>query len=66
MSDALKEGFQPGARPICVFCNAPWTDEMVKLEFDVSCYDSGCSAAASLDIVCENCHRLIYTKREYG
>jgi hypothetical protein len=65
MSEKIEEGFQPGARPICGFCNAPWTDGMMEVEIDASCYDSGCSISAQLDIYCESCERLIYTKRAY-
>lgn len=62
------EGFAPGARPICVFCNAPWTDEMVRV-FDIDAshgagsYDFGPeNQHATIDITCSNCDRLIYRK----
>ena len=62
------EGFQPGARPICVFCNAPWTDEMIRV-FDVDAqhgdgsYDFGPQdMEATVEIKCKSCERLIYKK----
>lgn len=62
------EGFQPGARPICVFCNAPWTDEMIRV-YDVDAqhgegsYDFGPeNMEATLEIKCSSCDRLIYKK----
>lgn len=68
MVPSIKEGFQPGARPICVFCNAPWTDEMIRLE-DIDAnhgegsYDTGPeNQRATLDITCSSCKRLIYRK----
>lgn len=64
-SKEIEEGFQPGARPICPFCNAPWTDDMINIQIDLEDYESGAFAAADVDITCANCKRLIYVKREY-
>lgn len=62
------DGFAPGARPICVFCNAPWTDDMINIH-DIDArhgegsYDFGpYNQRATLDITCESCKRLIYRK----
>jgi len=65
------DGFAPGARPICVFCNAPWTDDMITVyDIDAShgpgSYDVGPeNQQATVDITCSTCKRLIYRK-EYG
>ena len=55
--------------PLCVFCNAPWTDDMVKVytkgdfdfgfypgEFSVNGYDT------TIDVTCSSCKRLVYQK----
>lgn len=62
------EGFQPGARPLCVFCSTPWTDEMIHI-YDVDAkhgadsYDFGPEdMEATLEIKCGSCERLIYKK----
>jgi hypothetical protein len=54
-------------RPLCPFCSAPWTDDMIKVE-DVSC-SQGCdtcgyggSASGTVKIHCEACEKLIYQK----
>lgn len=61
-------GFSPGARPVCVFCNAPWTDDMIRV-FDVdACHGEGSydfgpeNERATIDITCGSCKRLIYRK----
>jgi hypothetical protein len=66
------DGFVPGARPICVFCNAEWTDRMIYV-YDIDAqhgpdsYDFGPeNQRATLDIICENCNRLIYRKEFRG
>jgi hypothetical protein len=55
--------------PLCVFCNAPWTDDMVKIFAQASIYDGYYpgeyhleGVAASLDVTCGTCKRLVYTK----
>ena len=62
------EGFQPGARPICVFCNAPWDDAMIRV-YDVDAQHGGGSydfgpenTEATVEIKCYACGRLIYKK----
>lgn len=72
MADEPTEGFQPGARPLCVFCSAPWTDEMIRVyDIDAShgegSYDFGPeNQRATVDIACEGCKRLIYRKEFRG
>ena len=65
-------GFAPGARPLCVFCGAPWTDDMVRV-FDIDAshgcgsYDFGPeNQRATVDITCSTCDRLIYRKEHEG
>lgn len=62
------DGFAKGARPICVFCNAPWTGEMMALyaeadeegDYYGGSYVVGLDCA--IDITCGSCERLIYRK----
>lgn len=72
MSEKIPEGFAPGARPLCVFCSTPWTDDMVRV-YDVDAehgegsYDFGPeNMEATLEIVCACCKRLIYKKEFRG
>lgn len=63
-----QEGFALGARPLCVFCNAPWTDDMITVydidaSRDAGSYDMGpYNQQATVDITCSSCKRLIYRK----
>ena len=63
------DGFEPGARPLCVFCSAPWSDDMIRV-YDIDAqhgegsYDFGPeNAHATAEIVCSSCGRLIYRKK---
>lgn len=62
------DGFVDGGRPICPFCNAKWTDDMIRVyDIDAShgcgSYDFGPEdERATVDITCASCERLIYRK----
>ena len=62
------DGFARGPRPLCPFCSAPWTDDMINV-FDIDArhghgsYDFGPEdQRATIDITCTSCERLIYRK----
>lgn len=63
------DGFAEGARPLCVFCNTPWTDDMIDIyDIDAShgpgSYDFGPeNETATLTVECSSCDRLIYSKK---
>lgn len=68
MATENTDGFADGGRPICPFCSAPWTDEMIRV-FDIDAvhgygsYDFGPeNARATIDITCLSCDRMIYRK----
>ncbi len=54
--------------PICVFCNAPWTDDMLKVmaetELEEGYYGERYvrDTRVNIDITCSSCNRLVYTK----
>ena len=56
--------------PLCVFCNAPWTDDMIeaqaKTEIENGYYEGEYyvrSADITLDVTCSSCkRRLVYRK----
>ncbi len=69
MQSTEKTGFvTPGSRPICIFCNAPWTDDMITVlarsEIESGYYGDIDSVMthATIDITCHNCKKLIYQK----
>jgi hypothetical protein len=55
--------------PLCVFCSAPWTDDMLKVSAEVELEDgyygdtylTG-AGIVSVDINCSTCKRLVYRK----
>lgn len=57
--------FQP---PLCVFCSAPWTEDMMKISAEVETENgyygdvSMVAAFACVDITCSTCKRLVYRK----
>lgn len=62
------EGFAPGARPVCVFCNTPWSDDMIKTmhqtEVETGYYGDveAVELREIIDITCHKCQRVIYRK----
>lgn len=55
--------------PLCVWCSAPWTDDMLKVsaEADMYCgyYPGDVSidgVDVNIDVTCGTCNRLVYRK----
>lgn len=65
--DEPLDGFAKGARPLCAFCNAPWSDDMIRT-FNYSTEESGyydeviVEYSFEVKIECHSCNRLIYQK----
>ena len=61
----MSEGFTK--RPLCPFCSAEWTDEMVKVEIDASerWTSVGIETSSVIDITCAACDKLIYRKETW-
>ncbi len=64
---STEEGAVPP--PLCVWCNAPWTDEMLQVSATADMYHgyyegdiSVESIDATVDVVCSTCNRLVYRK----
>ncbi len=68
MPKAKKEDAAPPP-PLCVWCNAPWTDDMMDISAHVETengyygetYIEG--AWVDVDITCSTCQRLVYRKQ---
>ncbi len=59
--------------PLCVFCNAPWTDDMLKVFATANEYHGYYegdifveSVDAVIDVTCGSCKRLVYRKELRG
>lgn len=54
--------------PLCVFCSAPWTPDMIKVsaeaELEYGYYGDAWveKIDAVIDITCSSCQRLVYRK----
>ena len=61
-----KDGYP--SPPLCVFCNTPWTDEMVKVLANAELADGYYGEShvdtidVKIDVTCSTCHRLVYRK----
>lgn len=55
--------------PLCVFCSAPWTDDMMAVfataELEDGYYEGDVSVSSidvTIDVTCSSCKRLVYRK----
>lgn len=60
--------------PLCVWCSAPWTDDMMKVSAEAEMYHGYYEGDVSVDFIdvtvdvtCSTCKRLVYRKevRQY-
>lgn len=65
LPNARSNGFVKA--PLCPFCSAAWTEEMIDIEASasMSCPTCGPEIYGSIKIKCHACERLIYEK-EWG
>lgn len=54
-------------KPLCPYCSAPWTDDMVRVEASIASHGCdtcghGARVEGSVDIECSTCKKLIYRK----
>ncbi|MDP3938240.1 MAG: hypothetical protein Q8R92_08900 [Deltaproteobacteria bacterium] len=58
--------------PLCVFCSAPWTDDMMqvyaKADLEVGYYGDvdGVQIDMTIDVTCSSCNRVVYRKECRG
>ena len=59
--------------PLCVWCSAPWTDDMVKVlaasEVQAGYYEGDIDSVdtvVNIDVTCSSCNRLVYRKECRG
>ena len=64
-----KDNTEAPPPPLCVFCSAPWTDDMLKVfaeaELEHGYYEGDVSVEsidAMIDVTCSTCKRLVYRK----
>lgn len=61
-----KGNLEPIPPPLCVFCSAPWTDDMTQIEASSS---AGCDTCGygggpygTITVTCSSCKRIVYVK----
>jgi len=57
---------EPIPPPLCVWCSAPWTDDMLRVSAEAD-YCSGDYGGVdgietTIDVICSTCNRLVYQK----
>ena len=63
---------EPIPSPLCVFCSAPWTDDMMqvyaKADVEEGYYGGGASLDVEMvvDVKCSSCGRVVYRKEIRG
>ena len=69
----MTEKREPIPPPLCVFCNAPWTDDMMevyaKADMDWGYYPGDARVEAivvNIDVTCSSCQRVVYRKECRG
>lgn len=55
-------------KPLCPYCNAEWTNEMIRVEVEEAsgCDSCGQTSRVEIEIKCHKCERVIYRKQGYS